>query len=125
MLREVLHSKIHLGTVTGAHPNYVGSITIDADILEAIGLRVNDKVTIANCSNGARLETYVFKGEPGSKKIELNGASARLIAEGDKVIVLHYAFLTDEEYRSHRPTIAIMGEGNRIEKTMHYEPFGG
>lgn len=125
MLREVLHSKIHMATVTGAKPNYVGSITIDADILETIGLRVNDKVTVANCSNGARLETYVFRGEPGSRAIELNGAAARLVNEGDKVIILHFALVSDDEYKAHRPKIAIMGEGNRIEKTMHYEPFGG
>ena len=122
MLRNVLHSKIHMATVTAALPNYIGSITIDADLLDGCGMRVNDQVAIANCRNGARLETYIFRGEPGSKKIELNGAAAHLVEPGDKVIIMHYAMMTDEEYREHRPRVLIMGEGNRIDKTMRYEP---
>jgi aspartate 1-decarboxylase len=122
MLRNVLHSKIHMATVTAALPNYIGSITIDADLLDGCGMRVNDQVAIANCRNGARLETYIFRGEPGSKKIELNGAAAHLVEPGDKVIIMHYALMTDEEYREHRPRVLIMGEGNRIDKTMRYEP---
>jgi aspartate 1-decarboxylase len=111
-----------MATVTAALPNYIGSITIDADLLDGCGMRVNDQVAIANCRNGARLETYIFRGEPGSKKIELNGAAAHLVEPGDKVIIMHYALMTDEEYREHRPRVLIMGEGNRIDKTMRYEP---
>jgi aspartate 1-decarboxylase len=123
MLRKVLHSKIHRAAVTKALPDYVGSITIDADILRAIGLRVNDAVLIANCRNGARFETYVFWGEPGSRKIEVNGAAAHLVEPGDRLIIMHFALMSDEEHRDHRPKIAIMREDNSIERLMHYEPI--
>jgi aspartate 1-decarboxylase len=123
MLRKVLHSKIHRAAVTKALPDYVGSITIDADILRAIGLRVNDAVLIANCRNGARFETYVFWGEPGSRKIEVNGAAAHLVEPGDRLIIMHFALMSDEEHRDHRPKIAIMREDNTIERLMHYEPI--
>jgi aspartate 1-decarboxylase len=123
MLRKVLHSKIHRAAVTKALPDYVGSITIDADILRAIGLRVNDAVLIANCRNGARFETYVFWGEPGSGKIEVNGAAAHLVEAGDRLIIMHFALMSDEEHRAHRPKIAIMREDNTIERLMHYEPI--
>lgn len=122
MLRNVLHSKIHRATVTAALPDYIGSITIDADLLEACGMRVNDQVAIANCRNGERFETYIFRGEPGSRKIEINGAAAHLVEPGDRIIVMHYALMSDEEYRQHRPRVLIMGEGNRVEQTMRYEP---
>ncbi len=123
MLRKVLHSKIHRAAVTKALPDYVGSITIDADILRAIGLRVNDAVLIANCRNGARFETYVFWGEPGSRKIEVNGAAAHLVEPGDRLIIMHFALMNDDEHRNHRPRIAIMREDNSIERLMHYEPI--
>lgn len=121
MLRQVLHSKLHFARVTGAFPNYVGSITIDAQLLAASGMRASDHVHVANCRTGDRLETYVFEGEPGSGKIELNGAAAHLFAVGDDVIVMHYALMTDEEYAKHKPTVLIMTNDNRIEKVMHYE----
>jgi aspartate 1-decarboxylase len=121
MLRNVLHSKIHRATVTAALPNYVGSITIDEDFLDATGMRVNDMVAIANCNNGERFETYIFKGARGSRKIELNGAAALLVKPGDKVIIMHYALMTDEEYAQHRPRVLIMGEGNTVEQVMRYE----
>jgi aspartate 1-decarboxylase len=85
-------------------------------------MRVNDAVEIANCRTGERWETYIFRGEPGSKKIELNGAAAHLVEVGDKLIVMHYALMTDEEYRDHRPRVLIFGDGNRVEKQMRYEP---
>lgn len=122
MLRGVLHCKIHQATVTGAYPDYIGSITIDADILDAVGLRVSDLVTVANCRTGDRVETYVFLGERGSRKIELNGAAALLFKPGDKVIIMHYAMMSDEEYAAHRPKIAIMGNANEIVEHMRYEP---
>ncbi len=122
MLRKVLHSKIHMARVTAALPDYIGSITIDADYLEACGMRINDAVTIANCRNGERFETYIFRGEPGSRKFEINGAAAHLVEIGDKLIIMHYAYMSDEEYRQHKPKVLIMGEGNRVEKTMRYEP---
>jgi len=122
MLRKALHCKIHRATVTKALPDYVGSITIDADILRAIGLRTNDVVLIANCRNGARFETYVFWGEPGSGKIEINGAAAHLVEPGDRVIIMHFALMSDEEHRQHRPKVAIMRDDNTIERLMRYEP---
>lgn len=124
MLRKVLHSKIHRAFVTAAKPEYVGSITIDADLLEACGMRVNDAVEIANCRNGERFETYIFRGEPGSKKFEVNGAAAHLVEVGDRLIIMHYGLMTDAEYRSHRPKVLVMGEGNRVEQTLRYEPSG-
>jgi aspartate 1-decarboxylase len=122
MLRKVLHSKLHMARVTAALPDYIGSVTIDADFLKACGLRINDAVVIANCRTGDRFETYVFRGEPGSKKIEINGAAARLVQVGDPLIIMHFAYMTEEEYAGHRPRVLIMGEGNRVERTMQYEP---
>ncbi|MEM7754205.1 MAG: aspartate 1-decarboxylase [Planctomycetota bacterium] len=122
MLREVLHSKIHMATVTAAKPDYVGSITIDADLLASIGLRVSDKVLVANCRNGERFETYVFRGEPGSGAIELNGAVALLCEPGDKVIVMHFALMDDAEYAGHRPKVVIPTAENAVGKVLHYEP---
>lgn len=122
MLRSVLHSKIHMAAVTAAKPDYVGSITIDADLLEATGMRVNDKVLVANCRNGNRFETYIFRGEPGSGVIELNGAVAHLCEIGDKLIIMHFALLTDEEYASHRPTVVVVDGQNGVARTLRYEP---
>ena len=122
MLRPVLHSKIHMARVTMARPDYVGSITIDGALLKAVGMRVNDRVLISNCRNGARLETYVFRGEPGSGAIELNGAAAHLVEVGDPVIIMHFAMMSAEEYAQHRPKVAIIGAANAIDRMMEYEP---
>jgi len=122
MLRKVLHSKIHMARVTAALPDYVGSVTIDADLLEACGMRVSDAVAIANCRNGERFETYIFRGEPGSKKIEVNGAAAHLVEVGDKLIIMHYALMDDAEYRRHHPKVLVIGDGNRVERTVRYDP---
>ncbi len=121
MLRKALHSKIHMARVTACLPEYVGSITLDADLLEACGMRANDAVEIANCRNGERFETYVIRGDPGSKACEINGAAAHLVEVGDRIIVMHYALMSDEEYRTHRPRVLVMGEGNRVEQTLRYE----
>jgi aspartate 1-decarboxylase len=122
MFRKVLYSKIHMCRVTAAKPDYVGSVTIDEEILRAIGLRVNDAVEVANCRNGERFETYVFRGEPGSRKIEVNGAAAHLVEPGDKLIIMHYAYMNDEEYARNRPKVAIMREDNSVAELMRYEP---
>ena len=108
--------------MTAAKPDYVGAGTIDADLLGATGMRVNDRVLIANCRNGARFETYVFLGEPGGGAIELNGAAAHLVEPGDRVIIMHFAMMDDSEYAAHRPRVAIIGEGNQIVDTIRYEP---
>jgi len=121
MLREVLHSKIHRAAVTKALPEYVGSITIDADLLRQCGMRVNDKVLISNCRNGERFETYIFKGKKGSRCIEINGAAAHLVEPGDRVIIMHYALMTDKEYKKHKPKVLLMNERNEVERVMRYD----
>jgi len=122
MLRTVLHSKIHMATVTAALPDYVGSITIDADILDTVGMRVNDFVLVANCRNGNRFETYIFEGDRGSGKIEINGAAAHLVEPGDKVIIMHRAMLDEQEYASNRPLVALMNTDNTVREVIRYEP---
>jgi len=125
VLRPVLHSKVHMATVTAAVPDYVGSITIDADLLGATGMRVSDRVLVANCRNGARFETYIFRGEPGSGAIELNGAAAHLVEPGDRVIVMHFAMMDDGEYSAHHPRVAIVTPENRLERVIRYDPWPG
>jgi aspartate 1-decarboxylase len=111
-----------MATVTAAKPDYVGSITIDADLLEATGMRVSDKVLVANCRNGARFETYIFRGEPGSGAIELNGAVAHLCEVGDKLIIMHFALLTDAEYADHHPKVVVASASNGVERMLRYDP---
>jgi aspartate 1-decarboxylase len=120
MQRKVLYAKIHRAVVTAAKPDYVGSITIDAKILDATGMRPSDAVEVANCDNGERFETYVFYGEPGSGAIEVNGAAAHLCRPGDRVIIMHYALMTDEEYSSHSPRVAVMNPDNTIGERIRY-----
>jgi len=105
MLIEVLKSKIHKVSITGANLHYVGSITIDEDLIEAANLIVNEKVHVLNLNNGERLETYVIKGTRGSGEICLNGAAARKVAVGDIIIIMSYAILEFEEAKSFKPTI--------------------
>ena len=121
MFRQVLHSKLHRATVTAALPDYIGSITIDAELLANSGMRVNDKVLVTNCRNGERFETYIFRGEPGSRKIEVNGSAAHLVEPGDLVIIMHFALMDEREYAAHRPKVLIMGEKNGVRDVMHYD----
>jgi aspartate 1-decarboxylase len=113
MMRNMMKSKIHRATVTEANLNYVGSITIDEDLMEAADLWENEKVQVVNINNGARLETYVIPGPRGSGVICLNGAAARHAQPGDKVIIISYALMTEEEARSYKPRIVLMDEANR------------
>ncbi len=122
MLRKVLHSKIHMGRATGASPAYMGSITIDADLLARAGMRVNDVVLVANCRTGARFETYIFRGEPGSGVIEVNGAAARLVKVGDELIIMHFALMDEVEYEQHRPVVLLMRADNTVRQVLHYDP---
>lgn len=117
----MMKSKIHRAVVTEANLNYVGSITIDEDIMNAVGILPNEKVQIVNNNNGARFETYVIKGEHGSKTICLNGAAARLVQPGDVVIIIAYAYMTPEEAVTHSPRVAIMGNDNQIEQILYQE----
>lgn len=105
MLLEILKSKIHRVSVTEANLNYIGSITIDEDLVEAAGLYENEKVTIVNINNGERVDTYVIKGERGSGKICLNGAAARKFEVGDLVIIMAYAQMTPEEAAEFKPKV--------------------
>ncbi|MEJ8544828.1 aspartate 1-decarboxylase [Brevibacillus borstelensis] len=121
MFRTMMKAKIHRATVTEANLNYVGSITIDKNIIDALDILPNEKVQIVNNNNGARLETYVIEGEPGSGVICLNGAAARLVQPGDIVIIISYVLVSDEQARSHKPRVAIMDEHNRIAELLAEE----
>ncbi|TCS84163.1 aspartate 1-decarboxylase [Tepidibacillus fermentans] len=121
MWLQMMKSKIHRATVTEANLNYVGSITIDEAIMEAVGILPNEKVQIVNNNNGARFETYVIKGERNSGTICLNGAAARLVQPGDTVIIIAYAYMTEEEAKYFTPKVAIMNEKNHIVQMIDHE----
>ncbi|MFD1178761.1 aspartate 1-decarboxylase [Paenibacillus puldeungensis] len=121
MLRTMMKSKIHRATVTEANLNYVGSITIDENLMEAADILENEKVQIVNNNNGARLETYVIPGPRGSGVICLNGAAARLVQPGDNVIIISYAQMSAEELRSHKPTVVFVDENNRTVEKANQE----
>jgi aspartate 1-decarboxylase len=105
MLIEVLKSKIHMVSITGANLNYIGSVTIDEDLLDAANLIENEKVHVLNLNNGERLETYVIKGKRGSGEICLNGAAARKVLVGDIIIIMSFAMLDFQEAKSFKPTV--------------------
>jgi aspartate 1-decarboxylase len=111
---EVLKSKIHKATITEADLNYIGSIAIDENLIEAANLVENEKVHIYNITNGERLETYVIRGERGSGIISLNGAAARKAAIGDKVIIISYAAMDFEQAKSFKPTILFPDDNNNL-----------
>jgi len=113
---EVMKSKIHRVRVTQAELNYVGSITIDEDLMEAADIVANEKVQIVNNNNGARLETYVIPGARGTGTICLNGAAARLVQVGDIVIIISYAWMEKEEAKSYQPKLVFPDEHNRLIK---------
>ena len=114
MFIEVLKSKIHRARVTEARLDYVGSVTIDEDLMDAAELLSNEKVQIVDNNNGARFETYVIKGERGSGIICLNGAAARLVQPGDLVIIMSYAWMTREEAKSFQPMLVFPDEHNKL-----------
>jgi aspartate 1-decarboxylase len=118
----MMNAKIHRARVTEANLNYVGSITIDSNILDAVGLVANEKVQIVNNNNGARFETYIIPGQRGSGVVCLNGAAARLVQEGDVVIIISYALVAEDKVPYHQPKVAIMDENNRIVEMLHAEP---
>lgn len=122
MFRTMMKSKIHRARVTEADLNYVGSITIDEDLMREVDILPNEKVQIVNNNNGARFETYVIPGERGSGVMCVNGAAARLVEEGDVIIVIAYALVNDADLGEFRPKIAIMNENNKIEQFIEEEP---
>ena len=121
MLRTFLFAKIHRATVTAANVNYVGSITIDCELLKASGIQPYERVQVVDVDNGARLETYAIAGSPGSGAIELNGAAARLVSIGDKVIIMAYGLVAEPLPETWSPVVLIMGEDNRIAEVRHVE----
>ncbi len=116
MIIEVLKSKIHRVKVTQSELNYVGSITIDEDLIDAANMIPNEKVQVVNNNNGARFETYIIKGERGSGTICLNGSCARLAQIGDIVIIVSYAHMELEEAKKHEPVLVFPDENNRLIK---------
>lgn len=122
MFRTLLGGKIHRATVTQADLNYVGSITIDQNLLDAAGILVNEKVQIVNNNNGERFETYTIAGERGSGIVCLNGAAARLVQRGDIVIIMSYVVLSELEITMHQPKVVLVDERNHILDIIHYEP---
>lgn len=122
MFRQMMKAKIHRATVTEANLNYVGSITIDQDLMELVDILPDEKVQIVNNNNGARFETYTIPGPRGSGVVCLNGAAARLVQPGDTVIIISYGYMTDEEARNHHPRVAIMDERNQVVKLLAREP---
>lgn len=114
MLIEMLYSKIHRATVTDANLNYVGSITIDEELLEASKMRVGQKVEILNINNGERFSTYIILGERGQRDICLNGAAARKVHKGDKIIIVAYATYNDNELENYKPTVVLVDDENSI-----------
>ncbi len=118
MFIEILSSKIHRATVTDADVNYVGSISIDEVLIKKANLKLHQKVDIYDVNNGERFSTYVIKGEPNSGCICLNGAAARKVTKGDKVIIAAYASMTPEEADNFKPTVILVDENNKFAKEL-------
>lgn len=124
MFLTMFKSKIHRATVTDANLNYMGSITIDEDLMDAADILVNEKVQVVNNNNGARFETYVIKGARGSGIICLNGAAARLVQPGDTVIIISYAIMDRAEARGFKPLIINVNEKNQVVEVKKGEAHG-
>ena len=120
----LLKAKIHRAVVKQADLDYVGSITIDSDLLRESGIMEYEKVEIADIDNGNRFETYAIAGEAGSGIICLNGAAARCVNVDDKIIIMAYAQMTPEEAKTHKPTVLFVDENNRIVRKANYEKHG-
>ena len=114
----MLQSKIHRATVTDANLDYVGSITIDRELLDEAKMRVGQKVDIVNINNGERFATYIIPGERGKQEICLNGAAARKVHKGDKIIIIAYALMSEEEADSFKPKIVILNDDNSIAQSF-------
>ncbi|WP_066874812.1 aspartate 1-decarboxylase [Clostridium mediterraneense] len=120
----MLNGKIHRATITEANLSYVGSITVDENLLEAAGILEYEKVQIVDIDNGARLETYTIAGARGSGVICLNGAAARLVQAGDKIIIMAYGEMTRDEAMNHKPKVVFVNEKNEVDVVSHYEKHG-
>lgn len=124
MTIEMLKGKIHRAKVMQAELDYVGSITVDEDLMDAAGIIEYEKVQIVDVNNGNRFETYVISGERGSGMICLNGAATRCVSVGDKVIIMAYAQMTPEEAKSHKPKVVFVDEDNKPVRVTSYEKHG-
>jgi aspartate 1-decarboxylase len=116
MLLTMLKAKLHRATVTGADMHYEGSIGIDRDLLDASGILPHEQVDVLNINTGGRFTTYVIEAPRGSRDIPVNGAAARLVQKGDRVIIVAYCQIPAEEARNYRPSVVILGDDNRIER---------
>jgi aspartate 1-decarboxylase len=114
MLREMFQAKIHRGTVTACRLGYEGSLTVDVELIERAGMLVNQKIQVLNINNGERLETYLIAGERGKREIIVNGPAARLAQAGDRVVVIAYASLNEEEVLRHKPVVVVLDERNQV-----------
>lgn len=121
---EMLYGKIHRATITQADLNYVGSITIDEALMDASGIYEYQKVQIVDIDNGSRFETYVIAGEKDSGIICLNGAAARCVCVGDKIIIMAYGTCDEKEIRSHKPKVIFVDDKNKISRIINYEKHG-
>lgn len=124
MRLNMLKGKIHRATVKQAALDYVGSITIDVDLLEASGIIEYEKVQIVDVNNGARFETYAIAGERGSGMICLNGAAARCVQPNDKIIIMCYCDMDEEEAKTHKPKVVFVDDENKISRITNYEKHG-
>ena len=119
MQRHMLKSKIHRATITDADLNYEGSLTIDKELLSAVDLHPYERVMVYNINNGERFDTYAIEGEPGSGVIGLNGAAARKGLIGDQIIIVSYAFFSEDELSDYSPKIVLLNKSNKIKKWLH------
>ena len=124
MMLDMLKGKIHRATVVQAELDYVGSITVDSDLLEASGILEYEKVAIVDVNNGNRFETYTIAGEPGSGMICLNGAAARCVSVGDKIIIMSYAQMTPEEAKDFHPSVVFVDDENKPARVTNYKKHG-
>ena len=124
MILNMLKSKIHRATITEAKLNYVGSITIDKELMDSANILEYEKVQIVDIDNGNRFETYTIAGEPGSGVMCVNGAAARCVQPGDKIIIMTYCQLNEEEVNQFKPTVVFVDEVNKVNEITHYEKHG-
>lgn len=119
MLMEMLKAKVHRATITETNVNYEGSLTLDGALMEAAGMLPYERIDVYNADSGNRFSTYLIPGEAGSGVVCVNGAAAHLARPGERVIIAAYASLTREEIASHRPTVVLVGPGNRVKEIRH------
>jgi aspartate 1-decarboxylase len=128
VLRTFMRAKLHRATLTGVNLNYVGSLTLDSQLMDQLGMMAHEQVQVLNINTGARLITYLIPGERGSGIVALNGAAARLAHAGDKVLVVSYAMMDEKTATDHEPTVVLVDEQNRVTQVLHgvveKEPVG-